>query len=314
MAPRQTCIRNPKTARISRDGSDTLRRENRLDHGARGDWRVRCSARSPNAGPVVIVDSDGPVANADASARLRAQALARGRTLRPGRLLRADGGRHHRRRRRRRRELSRRDLRFPDADLCRRLAELRCGHDILRKNEAVRDAVIAGVPRGSAATRVRRSGSRRRDHARRRDRGREQPQASAPCGHGDVAARATIVSSLPRAGPTSTSRASGSPTPSGRGSNSRRPAGGPARAVDSSTTQGCVHDATETVASRLSATFVALNDQRDVDRARQALVDAEQPAPVTSADIAGVPPTAPEPSPPTDVSTVPPRSRSRSQR
>ncbi len=68
---------------------------------------------------------------------------------------------------------------------------------------------------------------------------------------------------------------------------------------------GLVHDASETVASRLSATFIALNDQRDVDRAHQALADAEQAAPATSAGRAAVPPTAPEPSRPADASTMP---------
>ena len=52
--------------------------------------------------------------------------------------------------------------------------------------------------------------------------------------------------------------------------------------------QGLVHDASEAIATRLSATFIALNDQPDVERAQQALADAEQVAPPTSANIPAV--------------------------
>jgi hypothetical protein len=69
--------------------------------------------------------------------------------------------------------------------------------------------------------------------------------------------------------------------------------------------RGLVKDASETVASRLSATFIALNDQRDVRRAHQALANEAHAAPAASGDVPLVTAKAIEPRLPTDVSTVP---------
>jgi hypothetical protein len=46
--------------------------------------------------------------------------------------------------------------------------------------------------------------------------------------------------------------------------------------------QGLVRDASETVASRLSATFIALHDERDVERAHRALAHDDRAAPAQS--------------------------------
>jgi len=68
---------------------------------------------------------------------------------------------------------------------------------------------------------------------------------------------------------------------------------------------GLVKDASETVASRLSAPFIALDGDRDIRRAHQALGNDAHAAPAASADIPLATPRATETRFPADPTTVP---------
>ena len=251
---------------------------------------------------VVVVDSDGPVANADTSARLRAQALARVERYGPAAYfdLTADaitavaddavesfrGA-----------TFAFRTPMYAGVSLSFNEAS-----DILRKNEAVRDAVIArecrARPAGDCGGAVHIAATTLVTDTEAASR-RKLRHVLATA----AARRAAIVILVtagwpyldePRLGLADAIRDL-------RAAGTRLVVLRTPSRVDYT---GLVHDASETVASRLSATFIALDDQRDVDRAHQALADAEQAAPATSAGIAEVTPTAPEPSRPADVSTV----------
>jgi hypothetical protein len=251
---------------------------------------------------VVIVDTDGPVANAETSARLREQALAR--VERYGLPVYFDltadaitpvpdnAGESFRR------------ATFTFQPPIYAGVSLSFGEasEILRKNEAVRDAVIRRECSTSPAS---------------------------DCGGAVHAAATTLVTDtegassrkLRRLAATATSRRAATLILITAGwpyhDEQRLGLGDAIRELRAAGTRlvvlrvpalvlyrGLVKDASETVASRLSATFIALTDQRDIERAHQALVGAEHVAPETSADIPVVSPTAPGPRLPADASTV----------
>ena len=260
-------------------------------------------AQSARESVVVILDSDGPVANAEASARLRALALAR--VERYGRPvyfhLTADAitpvpdsaGESFR--------SATFTFRPPIyAGVSLSFSE---ASEILRKNEAARDTVIA---RECAARLASDCGGA--VHIAATTLVRDTESASARKLRSVVATatsrRAAAVILVTAGWPYLDEQRLGL----GDAVRDLRAAGArlvvlrvPAR-VDY---QGLVRDASEAIATRLSATFIALNDQPDVERAQQALADAEEVAPPTSANVPAVPPATTQPIRPADASTVP---------
>ena len=260
-------------------------------------------AQSARESVVVILDSDGPVANAEASARLRALALAR--VERYGRpvyfVLTADAitpvpdvaGE------------SFRSATFTFRPPIYAGVSLSFGEasEILRMNEAARDTVVvrecAARPASDCGGAV---------HSAATTLVRDTESASARKLRSVVATatsrRAAAVILVTAGWPYLDEQRLGL----GDAVRDLRAAGArlvvlrvPAR-VDY---QGLVHDASEALATRLSATFIALNDQPDVERAQQALADTEQVAPPTSSNVPAIPPATAEPIRPADASTVP---------
>ena len=251
----------------------------------------------------MILDSDGPVADADASARLRALALAR--VERYGRPVYFDltadaitpvpdsAGE------------SFRSAIFTFRPAMYAGVTLSFGEasEILRKNEAIRDAVIvrecAARPASDCGGAV---------HIAATTLVRDTESASARKLRNVAATVASLRAStliLVTAGwPYLDEQRAGL----GGAVRDLRAAGArlvvlrvPARVEY----HGLVHDASETVAARLSATFIALNGQPDVQRAHQALADAEQVVPAPSVDMPPASPAPPAPVRPADATPGP---------
>ena len=252
---------------------------------------------------VVILDSDGPVADADASARLRALALAR--VERYGRPVYFDltadaispvpdsAGESFRSA----------IFTFRPAMYAGVTMSFGEASEILRKNEAIRDAVIvrecAARPASDCGGAV---------HIAATTLVRDTESASARKLRNVVATVTSLRGStliLVTAGwPYLDEQRAGL----GDAVRDLRAAGArlvvlrvPARVEY----HGLVHDASETLAARLSATFIALNDQPDVQRAHQALAGAEQAVPASSVDMPPASPAAPAPIRPADATPGP---------